>query len=157
MIHEATHQTAFNTGIHSRFVPTPLWVAEGLATMFEAPGVYNSRAFPRRSDRIHRGHLRQFNEVVLPRSRHELLASLVASDRLFRTHPSAAYATAWALTFYLMETDRGSYGEYLARTADRPPFEDYPSAERTADFVAVFGDDWRMLEARLLRFIAGLQ
>ncbi len=37
IIHEATHQTAFNTGVHRRFGQTPKWVAEGLATMFEGP------------------------------------------------------------------------------------------------------------------------
>ena len=36
IIHEATHQSAFNTGEHSRYTPPPLWLAEGLATMFEA-------------------------------------------------------------------------------------------------------------------------
>jgi hypothetical protein len=157
IIHEATHQTAFNTGIHSRFAMAPVWVAEGLATMFEAPGVYDSRYFTRRNDRINRGRLDQFNELVVPRHQPELLAALVASDRLFRSHPSVAYATAWAFTFYLMEKDRGKYANYLARTAARPPFQPYTAGERTADFTAVFGDDWPMLEARLLRFIAGLK
>jgi hypothetical protein len=157
VIHEATHQTAFNTGVHSRFTTPPVWVAEGLATMFEARGAYNSRAFPSQSDRINRGRLGQFNELVVPQHQPELLAALVASDRLFRTHPSVAYATAWAMTFYLMETDRGKYAEYLARTAERPPFESYTAAQRTADFTDVFGDDWPMLEARLLRFMAGLR
>jgi len=157
IIHEATHQTAFNTGVHSRFTMPPLWVAEGLATMFEASGVYNSRSFTGQGDRINRQRLRHFNELVVPQHQPELPAALVASDRLFRTHPSVAYSTAWALTFYLMETDRGKYTDYLARTAARPPFEVYTAAERTADFTAVFGDDWRMLEPRLLRFIAGLK
>src|SRR5436190_8860041 len=42
MIHEATHQVAFNTGLHSRIGENPRWVVEGLATVFEAPGVRNS-------------------------------------------------------------------------------------------------------------------
>ena len=41
IIHEATHQTAFNTGVHTRLAAQPKWAAEGLATMFEAPGVWN--------------------------------------------------------------------------------------------------------------------
>jgi hypothetical protein len=157
VIHEATHQTAFNTGIHSRFTVPPIWVAEGLALLFEAPGVYHSRAYPRRSDRINRRHLRRFNELVVPRHRPELLLELVGRDRLFRTHSTAAYATAWALTFYLMETQPARYAEYLARTAKRPPFQPYTASERIADFTAVFGDDWQMLEAHYLRFIAGLK
>lgn len=152
-IHEATHQTAFNTGIHSRYAPPPLWVAEGLATMFEAPGVYNSPYHTRRSDRINHQQLRQFKELVVPRHRPELLPELIASDRPFRISPEAAYAEAWALTFYLMETQPGRYADYLARTANHQPFQQCTAAQRTADFTAVFGDDWRMLEAQFLRFM----
>jgi hypothetical protein len=157
LIHEATHQTAFNTGIHSRLTPPPVWVAEGLAMMFEARGVYNSQFHPRPGDRINRLRLGQFNQLVVPRHQPELLADLVASDRLFRVDPAAAYATAWALTFYLVETQPGRYAEYLACTADRPPLQPYAAAGRTADFVAVFGDDWPMLKARVLRFVEGLR
>ena len=156
-IHEATHQTAFNTGIHNRYAPPPVWVVEGLATMFEAPGVYNSRYHTRRTDRVNRGRLVQFKQSVVAGHRPELLAGLIGSDHLFRTNPATAYAEAWALTFYLMETQRGKYADYLARTAQRPPFQQYTATERTADFTAVFGDDWRMLEARFLRFMEGVE
>jgi hypothetical protein len=156
LIHEATHQTAFNTGIHSRFTPPPLWVAEGLATMFEARGVYDSRSATQRPDRINRGRLRQFEQLVMPNHRPELLAELVADDRLFRSRPAAAYALAWALSFYLVETQPAQYNDYLARTARRPMFAEYTPAERTADFTAVFGSDWPMLEARFLRFMRSL-
>ena len=44
LIHEATHQMAFNTGVHSRYCPPPKWLAEGLAMLFEAPGVYDPRS-----------------------------------------------------------------------------------------------------------------
>src|SRR5688572_6704945 len=40
IIHEAAHQSAFNTGVHTRFGDSPRWVVEGLGTMFEAPGVW---------------------------------------------------------------------------------------------------------------------
>ncbi len=35
--HEAIHQLAFNMGLHKRCAGTPLWLAEGFATIFEAP------------------------------------------------------------------------------------------------------------------------
>jgi hypothetical protein len=85
-----------------------------------------------------------------------LLTALIASDRLFRNSPSAAYAEAWALTLYLVEKQPRKYAAYVARTVARPSFQEYTAAERTADFTAVFGDDWRMLEARFLRFVDGL-
>lgn len=157
IIHEATHQTAFNTGIHSRYTSSPVWVVEGLATMFEAPGVYDSRRFTQRSDRINRGRFEEFRRVVVPRHRPELLTDLIATDQFFRASPSAAYAESWALTFYLVETQPRKYADYLARSTRRPPFQSYTAVERTADFTGVFGADWRMLEAQFLRFMAGLE
>jgi hypothetical protein len=56
-----------------------------------------------------------------------------------------------------VETAPHKYADYLKRTAMRPPFSDYSAKERTADFAAVFGADWRMLEARFLRFIGGVR
>jgi hypothetical protein len=156
LIHEATHQTAYNTGIQSRYTRPPKWVSEGLATMFEAPGVYDSRNHTQLSDRINRGRLDNFRQMI-PHHRAELISGMVADEQLFRVSPGAAYAEAWALTFYLVETQPRKYADYLARTARMTPFTDYSATQRTADFQACFGADWRMLEAQLLRFIAGLK
>ena len=157
LIHEATHQTAFNTGIHSRYCPPPTWVVEGLAMLFEAPGIHDPRNNTRPADRINQDRLKVFQQWVASRHRPELLASIVASDDLFRVNPAAAYAEAWSLSFFLSETEPRKYVRYLKRTAARPPFQEYTAAERTADFTAVFGADWRMLEARFLRFIGSLR
>jgi hypothetical protein len=156
LIHEATHQIAFNTGVHSRYGPPPRWLVEGLAMMFEAPGVYDPHNNPRPAARVNRDRLKAFRRGLAPHHRPQLLASLVASDDLFGLNPGAAYAESWALSFFLVETEPHKYVEYLKRTAARPPFQDYPAAERTADFTALFGADWRMLEARFLRFIGGV-
>ena len=157
LIHEATHQMAFNTGIHNRYAPTPAWLAEGLATLFEAPGVCDPRNHTQAADRVNRLRLRDFRQVVVSRHRPQLLAKMVASDEIFHSDPQTAYAEAWALSFYLVETQPRQYAQYLKRTAARLPFRQYTAAERTADFAAVFGGDWRMLEARFLRFMAGVK
>ena len=156
LIHEATHQTAFNTGVHSRYAPPPLLLAEGLAMMFESPGVYDSLNHAAARDRVNRDRLRQFRPLV-PQHRPELLAELIGSDRPFAVDAGAAYAESWALSFFLMETEPAKYVRILAKTANRPPFSDYMAAERTADFTAIFGSDWRMLEARFLRFMRGVE
>jgi len=157
IIHEASHQVAFNTGIHGRYAPPPLWVVEGLATMFEAPGVYDSRHHTRQADRINRNRFEYFKQRVAPKHETELLSRMIASDRFFRSDPSAAYAGAWALSFYLIETQPRKYAKYLAVTAEQPPFSNRTAKQRTTDFTSVFGNDWPMLEAQLLRFIAGLE
>ncbi|MEN6406351.1 MAG: DUF1570 domain-containing protein [Thermoguttaceae bacterium] len=157
LIHEAAHQTAFNTGVHNRFAPPPVWVAEGLAMLFEAPGVYDPHNHPRPEDRVNRRRLEEFRRRVAPRHRPESLVALVASDAPFQADTLSAYAEAWALSFFLAETEPRRYADYLKRTAGRPNFSTYASAERLADFKAVFGGDWRMLEARLLKFLGGFQ
>ena len=157
IIHEATHQTAFNAGVHSRYTPPPLWVAEGLATMFEARGVYDSRHYTQRSDRINRERLRAFKSRVEPNHRPGSLEAMIASDRRFRSDPAAAYAEAWALSFYLVETEPRKYARYLSLTAAHPSFTEYTPEKRTSDFRSVFGSDWRMLQARFVRFMAGVE
>jgi len=157
LIHEATHQVAFNTGVHQRFGQSPRWLVEGLGMMFEAPGVSNSRAHRRREDRINRDRLSYFQKRVAPTHKPDRLQELVSSDRLFASDPLGAYAEAWALSFYLVETEPRKYCEYLALTARHPPFRAYTPAERLADFTSVFGDNFRMHDARMMRFIADLR
>jgi len=157
IIHEATHQTAFNTGVHRRFAPAPRWLVEGLAVMFEAPGVWNSGVHRHRQDRVNALQLAAFRHYQSAGRRAGMVAEMIAGDRVFRTTRGAAYAEAWALSFYLSETQPREYGKYLSRVASRPPFEPYSGADRTADFTKVFGSDLRMLEARYLRFMDELK
>lgn len=86
-----------------------------------------------------------------------MLASIVASDDLFHLSPGAAYAEAWAFTFYLAENEPRKYAQYLTLTASRPPFSEYSATQRTADFTSVFGSNWRMLESQFLRFMKSVK
>jgi hypothetical protein len=152
IIHEATHQTAFNTGIHSRFVHTPRWVAEGLGTLFEAPGIWNSRSHTSQKDRINAGRLADFKSLR-PRRKPVAWSELIDSDRSFNADMKAAYAEAWAFTFFLVETRPRDYSKFLARTAARADFAEYSSTERLEDFVAIFGQNFKLLDAQFLRFM----
>jgi len=157
IIHEAAHQTAFNTGLHSRYAMPPRWVVEGLGTMFEAPGVWNSHEFRQRSDRVNAGRLADFKKVAAPRLNGPVLKNFIASDQPYQTDMAFAYATGWALMFYLVETRPAKYCEYLSRTANRPAFEEYTSEERLKDYTSVFGANFAMECSRLLRFISDLE
>ena len=156
IIHEATHQMAFNTGVHSRFAPTPTWLAEGLGSMFEARGVWDWRNHRERRDRVNRGRLAQFRAWQKQGRAAGDFVHLLGSDRLFQSNPDAAYAEAWAWVFFLTETYPRQFAEYVRRVAARPDFEAYPSARRISDFTQVFNSDLRMLEKHCLNFIAGL-
>ncbi len=153
IIHEATHQTAYNVGIHKRFTASPRWLVEGLATMFEAPGVWSARYDHSQADRVNRGRLQGFRDYAATRRQAGTIAALLSSDQAFRGDVAGAYAEAWALSFYLCETQPRLYATYLAKTADRPLFSDYPAAERMADFQAVFGREMKMFETKFLRYM----
>jgi hypothetical protein len=156
IIHEATHQTAFNTGIHSRFASQPRWAVEGLATVFEAPGVWNSRAHPNLPDRVNRTQLQSWKQYR-SRRREGALVELISADGRFNTGTLDAYAESWALSFFLLEKQPRDYAAYLQRLAAIPVFQDRTSAERLADFTGVFGTNFRLLEARFLRFMDELR
>lgn len=153
IVHEATHQTAFNTGVHPRFVDVPRWLSEGLATMFEARGVWNSIDYRGTGERINRVRLAEFKQYVATRRNTGNLAELIATDRPFKKDPHGAYAESWALSYYLCETQPRLYSEYLARTAARPPFERYTPQQRVADFTSVFGRDLKWVETQFLRYM----
>jgi hypothetical protein len=154
IIHEATHQIAFNTSIHNRAAVPPRWVGEGLATLFEAPGVWNARYHPHQSDRINQQRLADFRQYAHTRRPKGSLAQyLRSSDRLFSIAPSIAYSEAWALTFFLSEREPGKYVKYLAKTAAREPLKRYDGDAQLKEFTDVFGVNLNMLEARYLRFI----
>ncbi len=160
IIHEATHQTAFNTGIHNRLRPTPRWVVEGLGTMFESRGVWDSRTYPREKDRINWGRLSSFRSY-LQRRPEDALAEIVSSDRPFQTEPDGAYAEAWALTFFLVETRPREYAKFLKLTCGQD-FEDYTATQRLTDFHkvfggSVFGGNLKLLDAQFLQFVQKLR
>jgi hypothetical protein len=156
VLHEASHQTAFNTGIHSRWSQPPRWVAEGLGTMFEAKGVSDSRSYPSEQDRINRGRLSDFKSLRAKRKPVAFL-ELLQSDAAFERDPIRAYAEAWALTFYLVEKMPRDYAKYLKKTASRPPFSIYPSGQRVKDFTDVFGENLPLLDAKFLKYMDELK
>ncbi|MEM1303831.1 MAG: DUF1570 domain-containing protein [Planctomycetota bacterium] len=153
IIHEATHQVAFNIGVHSRTADCPYWAPEGLAMLFESRGVWDPKSFDRARDRVNQGRLDDFRYFTKEGRPPFPLAEFVASDTPFKRNGAAAYAQAWALTFYLAETRPREYSRYLKRTAARRPFSSYPAAARVADFRDAFGGDLDVLTANWVRWM----
>lgn len=156
IIHEATHQIAFNMGLHSRIGENPKWIVEGLAMVFEAEGVRNGNRTGSAAQRINPERLAWFTNFANKWRPRRSLALHVASDQLFQRSALDAYSEAWALTFYLLETRHRDYFRYLAKVAQREPFGRYSSKERLADFAEFFGKDFDRLEASMLRFMDNL-
>ena len=63
IVHEATHQLAYNTGLQTRYAGNPMWVSEGIAVYFETPDLDSARGW-RYIGAINRLHLNHFREYA---------------------------------------------------------------------------------------------
>lgn len=154
IVHEAVHQLAFNTGLNRRLADNPVWLTEGMAVYFETPDL-RSRSGWRTIGRVNRSRLARFTEFARTRRRPGSLKSLVCRDERFREAVSEAdaYAEAWALSYFLLKTQKPQYLRYLATIAAKPLLTWDTPEQRQADFEAVFGGDWGGLERRFLKYI----
>jgi hypothetical protein len=153
LVHEATHQMAFNTGMHQRLAPVPLWVSEGIATCFETPDLTNARGW-KGIGGVNTARLDRF----LQGSRPGGLRELVAGDEPFRRAAEGldAYARAWALTHFLMKTKRDAFAGYLRTIAAKQPCGDDSPERRLEEFTAAFGATPDALEPEVQRMMARL-
>lgn len=157
IVHEATHQVAFNIGLHSRVGKNPRWVVEGLATALEVPSMYDNSAADSQKERMNRDRYVWFMNFASARRKPNSIADFVATDRLFQTSILDGYAQGWALTFFLLETRPSKYAAYLRVIAARDPLAEYPPEERLADFCSIFGRKIEQFDAEFLRFFERLK
>lgn len=157
IVHEVTHQMAFNTGVHNRMAENPKWFVEGLACLFEAPGIRHADPTGKVGSRINPERSAWFHNYRKNRRPEKYLKSFIASDEPFAKATLDAYAEAWALTFFLVETRRREYGAYIKTISARKPLREYPPEERIDDFESAFSKDWTHLETAFLRYIDALK
>jgi len=74
VVHEATHQIAFNCGMHTRFADNPLWLTEGMAMFFETPDL-RSRAGWRTIGKVNWKRSGQFRDFLRQRRQPDSLAT----------------------------------------------------------------------------------
>jgi hypothetical protein len=150
IIHEATHQLAYNCGFHARFADIPLWVSEGLAVYFETPDLESSQGW-RNIGGVNTSRLEQFNRYRTKRPPNSLV-TLISDDTRFRTPETAidAYAEAWALTYFLIRRYANAYVKYLQIMAEKSPLIFDTPEERLETFQSVFGQDLKALDAEFL-------
>ena len=154
IVHEAVHQLAFNTGVHERLAENPLWLVEGLATMFEQPAVYDLRV--NRSSvesRMLTSKLQQLQPILRePGALESRLASMIESDRIFQQDANDAYAIAWGLTFYLSERMPSEFANYLTLLRKRG-FKAYSATARRSDFQKSFNSDSATIAIQMQRLL----
>ncbi|MCA9077130.1 MAG: DUF1570 domain-containing protein [Planctomycetaceae bacterium] len=175
-IHEATHQLAYNSGMHTRYADNPLWLTEGMALYFEVPDKRVRTGWGKIGG-VNRPRLDRFRKSLsgtqtfgrpiakgtgenslLPSLRDARLTSLVADDTRF-SDPQArevAYAEAWALTHFLLANHRHQYIRYIAKCSEGAHLRWKSREERLQDFKEVFNVTPDEMEVDLLRYVAKL-
>ncbi|AMV34089.1 hypothetical protein VN12_18305 [Pirellula sp. SH-Sr6A] len=154
--HEAAHQLAFNYGLHQRCAATPLWLAEGFATMFEAPRYAeptNVHLSPWPSER----KVACKRLAKEPAQTKRILESLLRNDNPFEQSPDDAYALAWGLTHFLSTTHPKNFAQYLRCVGQLEPFGESGAAVRWEMFQQSFGSDTTKLTLALTKHLESLR
>ncbi|MDA0588729.1 MAG: DUF1570 domain-containing protein [Planctomycetota bacterium] len=154
VVHEATHQIAFNSGLHTRYADNPIWMTEGMAMYFETPDLKSQRGW-QTIGRLNRHRKSQFLDFVAKRRKADSLESLIGSDARFREPDTQldAYGEAWALSYFLIRTKPRQYSAWLKLIAEKPPLQFDSPEERLSLFLSEFGDDLPGLDKQMLAWI----
>lgn len=162
IVHEATHQVSYNTGLMQRFADLPIWLVEGMAVYFEAPESGSSRGW-RGIGKINYRRLATFRRN-LPNWNNTSLTSLIATDERIRNPRTGglAYADAWALNYYLIKRKPKDYVAYVKKLSERKPFlPATPKGETEAESrIALFEEHFgsvNEVSRDLLKYISRLK
>lgn len=157
IVHEATHQIAFNCGLQKRYADNPVWLAEGLAMYCETPDLFSNRSWSGigrvNYDRWDLYRENANNDKVLP------LESLIVDDTRFRNSRTAvdAYAEAWAWTYFLATWHTDEFVAYMKDLAAKPLLTSDDKKGRLADFKRHFGSDLTALEDEFYRRMSRIE
>ncbi len=156
IVHEATHQIAFNCGLHARYSDCPRWFSEGIAVYFETPDLKSSKGW-RNIGGVNRPRLIRFHRYMRSRPA-DSLRTLIGDGKRFGDSKQSidAYAEAWAITYYLIQKRSKQYVEYLKVLSEKKPLVWDTPEQRVKQFEAAFGDI-KKLDADFLRYISRLR
>jgi hypothetical protein len=156
IVHEATHQLAYNSGLQRRYADNPLWLSEGLAMYFETPDLKSSRGW-RGIGNVNRNRLNQVRIYQQTRPS-DSLQTLLATDDRVRDGETAinAYAESWALCHFLLKRYPDRFVDYLAEQAKKNPLVYDTPQQRLLEFQRHFRSI-TALDAEFQRFIEKLR
>jgi hypothetical protein len=157
MIHEATHQLGYNLGLHNRTGRNPKWVVEGLATVFETPGMEKFAMDRDVKKRMNPGWHYGFKKFIKEGRPDAYLETFIRDDKPFSTQMGNAYAQAWALSFWLIETRPREYAKFLQKMASPEVTRQLTPESRVKLFKESFGDNLILLDAEMLRYYARIR
>jgi hypothetical protein len=140
IVHEATHQIAFNCGLHTRLSDCPRWFSEGIAEYFETPDLRSAKGWGGLGA-VNPPRLAQFQQYVAARPANSI-ETLLRDDARW-TDPKQsldAYAEAWALTYFLIHKHPKEYVAYLAMLSKKKPLLQDGPDKRLEQFRQAFGE-----------------
>ena len=142
IIHEATHQIAFNCGLHTRLSDCPLWFSEGIAEYFETPDLRSAKGWKGvgRND-VNPPRLDQFQQYLAARpadSLETLLARRHAVPR-FEAEPRRL-RRGLGVDVLLIRQHPKEYVAYLAMLSKKKPLRQDDAEKRVDEFRRAFGE-----------------
>lgn len=151
VIHEATHQIAFNCGLQTRQADIPPWLSEGIAMYFETPDLASSKGW-RTIGAVNQTRLAGFRDFVQNRRPADSLVTLLSNDQRLRDpkHYADAYAEAWALNYFLLRQRSKQYMAYIKLMSEKKPLIWDDPETRLREFQKAFGD-LRQLDAEFVK------
>ena len=157
--HEAVHQLAYNTGLHTRLADNPVWLTEGLAMQAETADRRAELGWKGFAGGTNPARSKAFRLALAARRRNrELrnanpLPALVATDDAFADPAvaAAAYAASWAVVKHLREDRPEAFAAYLSELASAAPLAPVAPEERLEAFRRHFGEDLDGLWAEVQR------
>lgn len=155
IVHEATHQLAFNTGLHTRLADNPFWLVEGMAMFFETPDLNNVAGW-RTIGALNTSRLKTYQDYYRNRRTTESFREMIVADSSFNNADTAldVYSEAWALSYYLIKVRRDDYMKYLeAISRKQDVFKKDEPEERLAEFESYFGEI-EDVERGMLRYLS---
>lgn len=157
VVHEATHQLAFNGGLQTRYADWPFWVSEGLAMYFETPSLGSSRGWTGLG-KVNRVRLVQMRKYIATRGDNSLL-TLISDDKRFRDPEVMldTYAEAWAFNYFLIHKYSDEYFDYLHSLAKKKPLLEDTPEQRLEEFKQFFGEDLDDLDRKFTAYIRTLK
>lgn len=157
IVHEATHQIAFNREMFPRTGPYPLWLVEGLSMAFETPSKETTTGWSRRYSAVHPnlGRHRQLMDYF-QRTREDPIRDIIRANQ-FEGNLLDSYALAWGLFHYLNMKEPKKLSAYIQLVAKKYPYQKYTSEERLADFETVFGNDWERFYKEFVRYMMSIK
>jgi hypothetical protein len=156
IVHEATHQIAFNCGLHTRLSDCPRWFSEGIAEYFETPDLRSAKGWSG-IGAVNAARLDGFQRFAAARPANSL-ERLLRNDARFSDakHSLDAYSESWALTYFLIHKHPKQYVAYLSMLSKKKPLLQDSPAKRLEEFRQAFGE-LKPLDAEFQRYLDRLR